>query len=297
MQTNKDVGMTVGTTIYLKGKLNSQHVLNELLEQSIQMVKNNKWKYEEILYSKLSGIIVYPHERSEPLCLGFNEKTEIDTFIKTVYAPFEVHNMIIDLMYSIKPFFKRLEVIDDTGYWEKLNTRKKISKNLSPQDISNEEIQSKLTLIRQSKIDETEDEWFWYKDYHFSLLHLPTILNLMRLELSLDNKFALVELSRRANEVGIYPVEVAQRFPEMVLILLVRLWIQSTYEGELSDKKFLDADSFSWTIAEACFGYHGGFLNNKHRQGVKLMKEVLNSKLNAEDSIRYLLAIREFYDL
>ncbi|MNN77629.1 hypothetical protein D3C81_1941130 [compost metagenome] len=119
----------------------------------------------------------------------------------------------------------------------------------------------------------------------------------MRLDLDIGNKSSLDQLLKKASELGFTPEKIDKGFPEMVLILLVSIWIHLTYSGKISNKKATDIVSFSWTVAEACFGYHGGFINQKHRQGVKAMKEVLTQKQKPEDSIRYLLAIRRFFGL
>lgn len=42
-----------------------------------------------------------------------------------------------------------------------------------------------ILMKKQSNIDEIEDKWFWNKDYKFSLLHLLTILSVIRLDLLL----------------------------------------------------------------------------------------------------------------
>ena len=65
----------------------------------------------------LRGIVVYPHEMSEPLYLVFGSKLRTKNFVKTQFAGADVHIALIELLEAVKPLFADLEVDDEGEYW------------------------------------------------------------------------------------------------------------------------------------------------------------------------------------
>ena len=64
------------------------------------------------------GIVLYPHENSEPLRLEFDRDLIVQEFIKTQFAPAEIHVKIVGFLKKIAPHFEALTVEDEGEYWD-----------------------------------------------------------------------------------------------------------------------------------------------------------------------------------
>ncbi len=132
----------MGVTIFYKGKLNHPDLTNNFLEEMADIAKamewdfkpiNNKGKFQESL---LNGIIIYPHKDSESLDMVIDQKGHLrniimmkyapekpeyayENFIKTQFAPVEIHIAIVKLFrYIQKRYMSNLKIIDEGSYWE-----------------------------------------------------------------------------------------------------------------------------------------------------------------------------------
>jgi hypothetical protein len=133
----------MGVTIHYQGRLDNVQEIDEFCEEITDISKELDWNYHEIddvLWAgriHLKGIITRPHPDSESLAFIFDDegflsnyflmkvsdvpdKFERKLFIKTQFAPPEVHVTIIKLLkYFKKKYFSNLEVYDEGDYWEK----------------------------------------------------------------------------------------------------------------------------------------------------------------------------------
>jgi len=131
----------MGITIHYKGRISNINLIDEFCDELIDIAETMNWKASERIYDeddKIKGLSVTPHEKSESLSFFFNiedgglrnimnvitkvpynpEKPEWD-FIKTQFAPPEVHVTVVKLLqYIKKKYMPDLEVVDESDYWE-----------------------------------------------------------------------------------------------------------------------------------------------------------------------------------
>ncbi|MCP4135115.1 MAG: hypothetical protein GY754_29365 [bacterium] len=133
----------MGITIFYKGNLNDPDLIESICLDLENIAKELEWEYlrSEKDYSNntihLKGIILRPHKDCDSFCFSFTEKGKLlfapmlevdpenkniekyDTFVKTQFAPVEIHMAIIKILKFIKSkYMADLDVRDDGGYWE-----------------------------------------------------------------------------------------------------------------------------------------------------------------------------------
>ena len=131
----------MGITIHYKGNISNVNLIDEFCDELIDIAETMDWKASEKIFDeedKIKGVSVTPHKDSESLSFFFNiedgglrnimnvimkdpynpEEPEWD-FIKTQFAPPEVHVTVIKLLqYIKKKYMPDLEVVDEGDYWE-----------------------------------------------------------------------------------------------------------------------------------------------------------------------------------
>lgn len=129
----------MGVTIHFSGRLRDQAAHDDLIQFANTYAKEKEWLTERINeevvtlsrvdsneveydYTGLvKGIVLYPHEDSEPLRLEFDTELYIQEFIKTHFAGADVHIAVIDFLSHISAFFVSFEVQDEGEYWDTEN--------------------------------------------------------------------------------------------------------------------------------------------------------------------------------
>ncbi len=133
----------MGITIHYHGSLNDVSEIDNFCEEMADISREMDWDYREIddvLFKDrihYKGIITRPHPDSESLTFVFDDegfltnyfllkvsdrpdKFARNLFIKTQFAPPEIHVTIIKLLkYFKKKYFSNLDVHDEGDYWEK----------------------------------------------------------------------------------------------------------------------------------------------------------------------------------
>ena len=71
----------------------------------------------------LDGVVIHPHEMSEPVNLVFGPSLIHKNFVKTQFAGPRVHAQIVDMLRKLSPLLRSIEVIDEADYWESGNSR------------------------------------------------------------------------------------------------------------------------------------------------------------------------------
>lgn len=128
----------MGVTIHFEGQLkdgnafsNCMEKVREFAEQlkvelydisststTLSRVKDEKdWDYT----GPTKGVELYPHEACEPLRFEFDENLYIQEYVKTQFAPQEIHKKIIELFHSLEAEFETLDICDEGEYWETSN--------------------------------------------------------------------------------------------------------------------------------------------------------------------------------
>jgi hypothetical protein len=132
----------MGVTIHYKGKLNSADELDSFCEEMEDIATSMGWKHTIIDKfdsndkTPVKGIIIRPHEKSESLQLisdqegnlrnvfafefaGEDSELTYLNFIKTQFAPVEIHIAVIKLLkYIQKKYVSNLDVYDEGNYWQ-----------------------------------------------------------------------------------------------------------------------------------------------------------------------------------
>ena len=68
--------------------------------------------------SKVNGVILNPHKDSEWLRLLFDEEGFVQGFVKTQFAPIEIHCQIVEVLDGLQEFLRDFWVVDEGGFWE-----------------------------------------------------------------------------------------------------------------------------------------------------------------------------------
>ena len=132
----------MGVTIHYKGKLNSANDIDSFCEEMEDIAISMGWKHTLIDKfdnndkTPVKGIIIRPHEKSESLQLitdqhgnlrnvfafefaGEDSDLTYLNFIKTQFAPVEIHIAVIKLLkYIQKKYISNLDVYDEGDYWQ-----------------------------------------------------------------------------------------------------------------------------------------------------------------------------------
>ena len=142
-----------GITIHFEGTAANDAAVRKIVDTTAERAEKRGWRYQRIGAGEVAtldgvtlrmideaegskapadvrGIVVYPHEMSEPLYLVFGPKRRTKNFVKTQFAGADVHVGLVELLESLKPLFAELEVDDEGEYWS-THDRAKLERHLS----------------------------------------------------------------------------------------------------------------------------------------------------------------------
>jgi hypothetical protein len=125
----------LGITIHFEGTLCDHAAYERVVHAARKLAEQDGWEWQVINENSAilrrvrnerdddytgptRGIVVYPHENSEPLRLEFDRDLFVQEYIKTQFAPIEVHVKLIRLLKEIAPQFVQLTVVDEGEYWD-----------------------------------------------------------------------------------------------------------------------------------------------------------------------------------
>jgi hypothetical protein len=125
----------MGVTIHFEGRLRGETAFGQVIGTAKALAEREGWKWETIdedavtlqrerdgqdwdYSGPVKGIVLYPHENSEPLRLEFDRDLIIQEFVKTQFAPTEIHVRVVGLLKEIAPHFESLSVCDEGEYWD-----------------------------------------------------------------------------------------------------------------------------------------------------------------------------------
>lgn len=124
----------MGITIHFEGQIRNGE-LPTVLEHVTQFADRCGWSYSPIPEKQrvllrvrddkdwnyvglTSGVEAYPDENCEPLRLEFDENGYIQEYVKTQFSPVGVHISIVELLRELQRWFVKLEVVDESDFWE-----------------------------------------------------------------------------------------------------------------------------------------------------------------------------------
>ena len=125
----------MGVTIHFEGTLCEEAAYSALLGQVRDFSARQRWSVAELPEARRSlrrmrdeepwdyvgitrGLIVHPHDNSEPLRFEFDEELRIQEYCKTQFAGPEMHIILVKLLRSLQPLFEALYVEDEGEYWD-----------------------------------------------------------------------------------------------------------------------------------------------------------------------------------
>ena len=124
-----------GVTIHYEGTAVSPDAVAKILAAVSSFAKKKNWKIEEAsavkgrlqrvidekdkdYEGKITGVVVRVADNCEPLHFQFGEDLFMQDYVKTQFAGAEVHIQIVELLESLRPFFAKIEVVDEGDYWD-----------------------------------------------------------------------------------------------------------------------------------------------------------------------------------
>ena len=126
----------MGITIHFQGRVSPKVKTREVWIYASLIAKEKKWECtemsesngtfelpqidgEKIAYTgKLSCFTIQIHEHCEPLIFQITGEGHFHNWIKTQFAPLEVHKGVVEFFHDMKKKFSELIIQDEGGYWE-----------------------------------------------------------------------------------------------------------------------------------------------------------------------------------
>ncbi len=128
-------------TIHFEGTLKDETAYEAVVSEASKLATEMSWPARPISEEKVTllrvrdeedwdyvgpakGIEIRPHENSEPLRLIFDRKLYVQEYIKTQFAPVEVHVAVSNFLKRLEPYFELFEVTDEGEYYDTNDLRK-----------------------------------------------------------------------------------------------------------------------------------------------------------------------------
>lgn len=128
----------MGVTIHYGGYLKDGDCFEPLMERVRDVVADRGWEMLEVAgdreslirvkggpdgkvveyESEVNGVILFPHKECEWLRILFDEEGFVQGFVKTQFAPIEIHCQIVELFDRMTEYLRDFWVEDEGGYWE-----------------------------------------------------------------------------------------------------------------------------------------------------------------------------------
>ena len=124
-----------GVTIHYEGTAASPDSVAKILAAVAAFAKKNKWKIEDASEArgrlqrvidekdkdyegKITGVVIRVTDNCEPVHFQFGDDLFMQDYVKTQFAGADVHIQIVQLLESLRPYFKKIDVYDEGDYWE-----------------------------------------------------------------------------------------------------------------------------------------------------------------------------------
>ena len=125
----------MGVTIHFEGRLRNAEAYDAVVNTAKHFATDLGWEYEPIeenvtklkrvkneedwdYEGPVKGLVLQPHQNSEPLRFEFDSDLYLQEYTKTQFAPLETHIAIVQLLKIIEPYFEKLEVFDEGEYFK-----------------------------------------------------------------------------------------------------------------------------------------------------------------------------------
>lgn len=279
-------------SIFYKGTLKQMDATDKFLN----VLTTNAMRYEWLVRNAADGGIAVDIPDCEPLVFRFNDgrvNAWVKYFAHDTSATAEI-DKIFNLLWSVKPLFKRLEVHDEDGLWNDFSARQSTEKKIPLRElkgIEKAEIERCFDLPKgQTALYPMTDAqavlmWMVCKDLNPHLekpLELQDVINLV------DSRIVLV---------GPPDEPIEEQWDSTQFIAIIESWMLK----KLTDKKGASLDFkentannfmyFSWLMAEIIFGFGGGNLGSKHSKLHRFVDSLLAQGYDLDDASTFLRLI------
>ena len=124
----------MGVTIHFEGRLQSEAAYTRCIQNTLAFAAVRGWRVEPIEPAERTlhrvrndedldysgptrGVCVLAHDDAERLRLEFDRDLYVQEYVKTQFAPIDVHVAIVELLSQLAPEFEELSVEDEGEYW------------------------------------------------------------------------------------------------------------------------------------------------------------------------------------
>lgn len=133
-------------TIHFEGTLKDETAYEAVVAEAFKLATEMGWPARPISEEKatllrvkdeedwdyvgpIKGIEIEPDENSDPLRLVFDRELYVQDYIKTQFAPVEVHVAVSDFLKRLEPYFETFKVTDEGEYYD-TNDLEKLKDNI-----------------------------------------------------------------------------------------------------------------------------------------------------------------------
>ncbi|MBI2899125.1 MAG: hypothetical protein HYY17_03005 [Planctomycetes bacterium] len=158
----------MGITIHFQGRLRDRADVGRLVEEVADIARTLHWRRRTV-DGDLKGIRFHPHPDCEPVALLFDSGGRLRNpllagtdesgvcFVKTQFAPVEVHIAIVKLFRHLKKrYFSEFTVTDEGDYWES-GDRRVLEEKIAFLAEKIEEVGRRIAGVRTEPGDSAED--------------------------------------------------------------------------------------------------------------------------------------------
>lgn len=125
----------MGVTIHFEGQLKSNADYDKVMMTAKTFAETNNMAFsffeatDKLLQRVIDeedwdyigatrGIIIQPHDTSDPLILEFDTDNYIQEYCKTQFSDIIIHSKVVSLLKQIEDCFIDLQVTDEGEFWE-----------------------------------------------------------------------------------------------------------------------------------------------------------------------------------
>lgn len=117
----------MGVTIHFTGKAKNAVCAKAALESLEAAADARGWVFQRSTRKKNAARVLI-HPKCDPVHIEFDSKLRIDDFVKTQFAPLNVHLVVLKLLEDLRPHFSSLTIEDEGGFLES-RSRATLKKN------------------------------------------------------------------------------------------------------------------------------------------------------------------------
>lgn len=124
----------MGVTIHFEGRLQGEDAYSRCIQKALAFAATQGWRLESIEPAErvlhrvrneedwdysgpTRGLCVFAHDNAEHLRLEFDRDLYVQEYVKTQFAPIDVHVGIVELLSQLASEFEELSVEDEGEYW------------------------------------------------------------------------------------------------------------------------------------------------------------------------------------